>query len=59
MDTTDNRKVKQLIVLGNGFDLTCGLKSQYADFYQSENKSKQFDNILVRFAERTMNECPS
>lgn len=59
MDITDNRKVKQLIVLGNGFDLTCGLKSQYADFYQSENKSKQFDNILVRFAERTMNECPS
>lgn len=59
MDTTDNRKVKQLIVLGNGFDLTCGLKSQYSDFYQSENKSNQFDNILVRFAERTMNECPS
>lgn len=58
MDTTDNRKVKQLIVLGNGFDLTCGLKSQYSDFYQSENKSNQFDNILMRFAERTMTDYP-
>ena len=25
--------LKQLIVLGNGFDLACGLKSSYADFF--------------------------
>ena len=48
MDTTDNRKVKQLIVLGNGFDLTCGLKSQYADFYSSVKHN--FNNVLVDYA---------
>lgn len=53
MDIADNRRVKQLIVLGNGFDLTCGLKSQYADFYQSVRSSNQFNNILVDYAFET------
>lgn len=47
VDVTDNRKVKQLIVLGNGFDLTCGLKSQYSDFYESV----KFNNILIEYAQ--------
>lgn len=59
MDTTDNRKVKQLIILGNGFDLTCGLKSQYTDFYNSVETSKQFNNILVNFAKRTSKQNPN
>lgn len=25
---------EQLIVLGNGFDLACGLKSSYSDFFK-------------------------
>lgn len=27
---------KQLLILGNGFDLHCGLKSSYKDFFRSE-----------------------
>ena len=27
------KEIKQLIVVGNGFDLQCGLKSQYEDFF--------------------------
>lgn len=26
----------QLLILGNGFDLHCGLKSSYKDFFRSE-----------------------
>lgn len=48
VDIADNRRVKQLIVLGNGFDLTCGLKSQYEDFYSSVKDN--FNNILVDYA---------
>lgn len=29
-----NNKINQLIILGNGFDLACGLQSQYKDFFQ-------------------------
>lgn len=30
--SNENQSLKQLIVLGNGFDLACGLKSTYSDF---------------------------
>lgn len=30
----NNKDFKQLIILGNGFDLACGLKSSYFDFFQ-------------------------
>lgn len=33
-------------MLGNGFDLTCGLKSQYSDFYESV----KFNNIIIEYA---------
>lgn len=29
-------KTAQLIILGNGFDLACGLKSRYSDFFNSK-----------------------
>lgn len=29
-----NKEIKQLIILGNGFDLACGLKSSYSDFFK-------------------------
>lgn len=28
----------QLIILGNGFDLTCGLKSKFSDFYRNRTR---------------------
>ena len=31
--SNENQSLKQLIVLGNGFDLACGLKSTYYDFF--------------------------
>ena len=31
---------KQLLIIGNGFDLYCGLKSKYCDFYESDIKNK-------------------
>lgn len=44
----------KLVILGNGFDLQCGLKSSYHDFYnylrgkmeQKENKPIKVDNIV-------------
>lgn len=34
-------ELKQLIVVGNGFDLQCGLKSQYEDFFNDIFKIKK------------------
>lgn len=39
---------KQLLIIGNGFDLACELKSKYIDFYNSSIKGKYFfdpDNV--------------
>ena len=41
----------QLVILGNGFDLSCGLKSTYKDFfdqylYKSENKKNYWYHIF-------------
>ena len=30
----NNEKIKQLLIIGNGFDLACGLKSSYNDFFE-------------------------
>lgn len=47
----------KLIVLGNGFDLACGLNSRYADFFKerisdetSENLSKAWESFKNRFS---------
>jgi len=38
--------MKQLLIIGNGFDLACGLKSKYIDFYNAVIKDKyKFDFI--------------
>ena len=29
----NNEAIKQLLIIGNGFDLACGLKSSYKDFF--------------------------
>lgn len=31
----NNEAIKQLLIIGNGFDLACGLKSQYTDFFNT------------------------
>lgn len=37
----------QLIILGNGFDLTCGLKSKFSDFYRNRmNAACSIESIL-------------
>lgn len=45
----DNREVKQLIIIGNGFDLTCGLESKFSDFYEVIKKKKPNDWNLLHF----------
>ena len=43
----------KLIILGNGFDLACGLKSKYADFFEkriSEDVSACLDRIYQKFS---------
>ena len=31
----NNESIKQLLIIGNGFDLACGLKSSYKDFFDN------------------------
>ncbi|GHU45224.1 hypothetical protein FACS1894194_0460 [Bacilli bacterium] len=37
---------EQLIILGNGFDLRCGLKSSYKDFYVSRYDSQEYNDKI-------------
>lgn len=39
----NNEKLKQLLIIGNGFDLACGLKSSYKDFLGSIS-NKEYEN---------------
>ncbi|MFV4923331.1 hypothetical protein [Lactobacillus delbrueckii] len=39
--------LKQLIVLGNGFDLKCGLKSSYRDFFEQHFAKVFFKTVSV------------
>lgn len=43
--------MKQLIVLGNGFDLACGLKSSYADFFKQRFSELFCDGKAENFEE--------
>lgn len=36
---------EQLLIIGNGFDLACGLKSRYSDFFDSIPEEKYRDNF--------------
>lgn len=40
----NNESIKQLLIIGNGFDLACGLKSSYKDFFDNYLKSISFTN---------------
>lgn len=47
----DEKSFNQLIILGNGFDLACGLKSTYKDFfdqvlYKDKNKNNYWYHIF-------------
>lgn len=41
----------QLIILGNGFDLTCGLKSKFSDFYSDRTHGTGSTNQFLRTKE--------
>ena len=36
---------EQLLIIGNGFDLACGLKSRYKDFFNTIPEEKYRDNF--------------
>ena len=36
---------EQLLIIGNGFDLACGLKSKYTDFFDSIPEKTYSDNF--------------
>ena len=40
----NNEAIKQLLIIGNGFDLSCGLKSSYKDFFDNYFKSVSSTN---------------
>lgn len=42
---------EQLIILGNGFDLACGLKSSYSDFFNYIFKNNYKNNYWYRVFE--------
>ena len=39
-----NKAIKQLLIIGNGFDLACGLKSKYTDFFETIDPKKNEQN---------------
>lgn len=40
----NNERTKQLLIIGNGFDLACGLKSKYTDFFETIEFRKKEQN---------------
>ena len=40
----NNERTKQLLIIGNGFDLACGLKSKYTDFFETIDPRKNQQN---------------
>lgn len=44
-DAINNLKSVKLII-GNGFDLHCGLKSKYSDYFQAPSNKEKFDEII-------------
>ena len=41
--------VKQLVILGNGFDLACGLNSTYDEFFKERFEKVDTDKIIDTF----------
>jgi hypothetical protein len=46
MSYTKSNKVNRLIVLGNGFDLKCGLRSTFQNFISSDENNSEYSRIL-------------
>ncbi|MCV3296250.1 bacteriophage abortive infection AbiH family protein [Oenococcus kitaharae] len=47
----ETKELNQLIIIGNGFDLNCGLKSQYKDFFEKRyvpTTNKDTYNMVIR-----------
>ena len=45
----ENENKKQLIILGNGFDLACGLKSSYNDFFEQRFEKQSRRKLSTLF----------
>ena len=59
-----NSSWHQLLIIGNGFDLECGLRSRFIDFFSSRIKTPQRDssvddNDVVRTPEELVSEFPT
>lgn len=50
--------VKQLIVLGNGFDLSCGLKSSYSDFFNYRFKQISEQSTVEEYYLKNIQNVP-
>ena len=64
--TQDDTKTSwhQLLIIGNGFDLECGLRSRFIDFFSSRIKTPQRestvdDNDIARTPEELVSEFPT
>ena len=44
----NENSMQQLLILGNGFDLACGLNSTYKAFFDHILKQKKQKQLLVR-----------
>ena len=57
----NNEAIKQLLIIGNGFDLACGLKSSYTDFFKeyltspSNLDSKSYWNKFFKYLSNSKN----
>ena len=50
----NNKSTKQLIILGNGFDLACKLKSSYFDFFQYHFAEVAKHSTIQNYYEREL-----
>lgn len=52
----DESKNEELIVIGNGFDMRCDLKSSYKDFYE-QRYTADFIGKITRYIEHDNEDC--
>ena len=51
----EDENKKQLIILGNGFDLACGLKSSYANFFEQRFEKAKPEEIVKTLQKHKLN----
>lgn len=55
MDKDYSNMVSQLLIIGNGFDLKCGLQSKFTDYYNnSTDMTEVLDKMNELFNDRNM-----